>query len=696
MNSKLSGAGKTVVSSAKNLVVAAVFLAFLVNVLPAFASPADDVDARARKIVAQMTLDEKIAELHGTQNKTNFRIVLGLPRLGIPDLPVCNGPAGVGPAGPGHGGPATALPAPIALAATWDTNAAGLFGKISGRETALLGNTLLEAPDINIARTPYNGRTFESFGEDPFLAGRLSVADIQGIQSCGIIANVKHYAANNQETDRLKINELIDERTLRELYLPAFEASVKEGRVGSVMSAYNKVNGDFCCENDFLQNQVLKKEWGFDGFILSDYGAVHSAVPSAKNGLDLEMPGGIYFDGPLERAVQSGEIPQSLLDDKLVRRFRTMMRFGVWDKSPARGDIPPAHADLARQLGAEGVVLLKNTTGLLPLNASHTIALIGPFAGRAMTGGAGSSQVIPFVTVDPVTGIQNLVGNSATVQEDDGKDIDQAVALAKTADTVILMLGDRQTEGRDHPITLGGNQDALAAAVLTANPHTVVVLKTGGPILMPWLAQAPAVLEAWYPGEEDGDVVASVLFGQVNPSGKLPITFPKSGADLPQQSPDQYPGVDGVVHYSEGLLVGYRWYDAKNIEPLFPFGYGLSYTTFGYKDLKVSRPARDRSVTVKFTVTNTGDVAGAEVAQLYLSLPSTPDAPQPPRVLKGFRRVELAPGKSAHVTLTLDARALSYWSIAAHDWKIAPGKYIISVGSSSRELPLTDSFEIRQ
>ena len=663
----------------------------------ASAAPVADDDARARQIVAQMTLDEKIAELHGTQNKTNFRVVVGIPRLHIPDLLICNGPAGVGPAGPGHSGPATALPAPISLAATWDTNAAAGYGQLAGSETALLGNMLLEAPDINIARTPHNGRTFESFGEDPFLTGRLSVAEILGIQSCGIIANVKHYAANNQESDRFKINEIIDDRTLRELYLPAFEASVKEGHVASVMSAYNKINGTYCTENGFIQNQVLKNEWGFDGFILSDYGAVHSSVPCATNGLDLEMPGGIYFDGPLQRAVQSGEVPESLLDDKLVRRFRTMMHFGLWDKQPARGEIPASHANVALKLGAEGVVLLKNSGGLLPLqtNAIHSIALIGPYAGKAMTGGGGSSYVTPFMTVDPADGIQSVVGKNVNVQVDSGKDIDQAVALAKTADTVVLMLGDRQSEGKDHPITLSGNQDALAAAVFAANPKTIVVLKTGGPVLMPWVDSAPAIVEAWYPGEEDGAVVAAILYGRINPSGKLPITFPKSGTDLPQQSVEQYPGVDGVVRYSEGLLVGYRWYDAKNIEPLFPFGHGLSYTTFGYKDLKVSRPTHDGKVTVKFTVTNTGKVAGAEVAQLYLSLPSTSGVSQPPRALKAFSRVALAPGKSAHVTLTLNARSLSYWDVAAHDWKIAPGQYTISIGSSSRDLRLSDTFEMR-
>jgi beta-glucosidase len=674
-------------------------LIFLLGAIgrPALAAATDDYDARARAIVAQMTLQEKIAELHGTQNKTNFRVVIGLPRLSIPDLLICNGPAGVGPAGPGHGGPATALPAPISLAATWDTNAAWTFGHIAGRETALLGNMLLEAPDINIARTPHGGRTFESFGEDPFLTSQLAAANIQGIQSCGVMANVKHYAANNQEKDRGIINEIIDERTLREIYLPGFEASVKEGRVASVMSAYNKVNGSYCCENDYLQNQVLKKDWGFDGFILSDYGAVHSTAPSATNGLDLEMPSGIYFAEPLLHAVQSGEIPESLLDEKLVRRFRTTMRFGLWDQQPARGPIPSGDAALARRIGAEGVVLLQNNAGLLPLKADaiHSIALIGPFAGKAMIGGGGSSRVIPFVTVNPVDGIRNYVGNNVTVQTNSGEDIAQAVAAAKSADVVILMLGDRQSEGKDHPITLGGNQDELAAAVLAANPHTVVVLKTGGPVLMPWVNQAPAIVEAWYPGEEDGDVVAAVLFGAVNPSGKLPVTFPRSDADLPEQTPEQYPGTNHIAHYSEGLLVGYRWYDAKNIEPLFPFGHGLSYTTFDYSKLKLSRRAPDGSVTVKFTLRNTGASAGAEVAQLYLSLPSTANALQPPRALKGFRRIELASGKSARISIGLDDRALSYWDVVSHSWKIAPGVYTVSIGSSSRDLRLSGTFEIK-
>jgi beta-glucosidase len=686
----------------RNAVLAVCSIAFIQSLPPAAAkadAPATqpDFDARARQVVGQMTLDEKLDQLHGIRDTNNYRVVPGLARLGIPALTVANGPAGVGPAGPGHEGKATALPAPISLAATWDIEAARTHGDIAGGEAVLLGNILLESPDINIARTPHNGRTFESFGEDPFLSGRLAVADVQGVQSHPIIANVKHFAANNQEQNRLTINEVIDERTLREIYLPAFEAAIVEGHCASIMGAYNKINGHFCCENDVLLTQILKGDWNFQGFVTSDFHAVHSTIPTAKAGLDLEMPTGIYFADELKKAINAGDVPMSVIDDKLVRRFRTMMARGVWDTPPVRGPIPDANADLALKLGAEGIVLLKNTGNQLPLNADaiHTIALIGPFAGKAMTGGGGSSLVQPIVEVSPVEGLQKLLGANVTVREDAGTNPTAAAAIAKAADVAILMLGDRQAEGRDHPIALSADQDALATAVLAANPHTIVVLKSGGPVLMPWVDQAPAIVEAWYPGEEDGAAVADVLFGKINPSGKLPVTFPKSDADLPEQTPEQYPGVQNEVHYSEGLLVGYRWYDAKQIQPLFPFGHGLSYTTFAYKDLKISAPTPDHHVTVEFDLTNTGDRAGAEVAQVYVAMPGAPDVPQPPRQLKGFARIDLAPGQTQHVTIPLDAGSFSYWDVATHAWKITPGSYTISVASSSRDLRLSQAIDLK-
>jgi beta-glucosidase len=660
------------------------------------APPATDNEARARQLVAQMTLDEKIDQLHGIRDGRNYRVVPGLSRLGIPALTVANGPAGVGPAGPGHEGRATALPAPIALAATWDIEAARTHGDVAGGEAVLLGNLLLESPDINIARTPHNGRTFESFGEDPYLSGRLAVANVQGIQSHPLIANVKHYAGNNQEQNRQRVNDAIDERTLRELYLPAFEAAIVEGHCASLMGAYNKMNGAFCCENDVLLNQILKGDWKFTGFVTSDFGAVHSTVPSAKGGLDLEMPTGVYFGDALKAAVTNGEIPVSLIDEKLVRRFSTMMSRGVWDHAPTRGEIPPGNAAIALKLAEEGIVLLKNDGGLLPLRADaiHSIALIGPFATEAMTGGSGSSKVNPILTVAPLAGLKKLLGEKVEISADRGSNITSAAALAKSADVAILMLGDRQAEGRDHLIALGDNQDALAAAVLAANPHTVVVLKSGGPVLMPWVSQAPAILEAWYPGEEDGDAVAAVLFGEVNPSGRLPITFPRREQDLPTQTPAQYPGVQGVAQYSEGLLVGYRWYDSKMIEPLFAFGHGLSYTAFTYANFKLSAPSPDKTVTAEFDLTNTGSRAGAEVAQIYVGLPSSTEVPEPLRQLKGFRRVELAPGASAHVSITLDARAFSYWDVASHGWKVVNGSCGVWAGASSRDLRLSQTFEM--
>src|SRR6185437_2822034 len=455
-----------------------------------FSLRADNADARARRIVSQMTLQEKITELHGVGDKVHRRYVPGIPRLGIPPLVVANGPCGVGPGDEPKQLPATALPAPISLAATWDTSLAKNYGIIIGKEALDLHDTLLEGPDINIARVPQNGRTFEAFGEDPFLVGRLSVAEIQGIQSQGEIANVKHYAANNQETDRFKINEIVDERALREIYLPAFEASIKEGHSASIMSAYPQVNGHFCSENDELLDQILKKEWNFQGFITSDFGAVHSTVPSAMATLDLEMPNGKYFGSALQTAIESNEVPMSVIDDKLVRRFRTMIEYGFFDHPQTMKPIP-AKKDgaVSRRIAEQGMVLLKNDGDILPLDGKtlHTIAVVGPYAGKAMTGGGGSSHVIPVYSVAPVAGIEKRAGSDVKINFDDGKDIGSAVALAKSADVAIVMVGDRESEGHDHPITLSGNQDALIEAVVAANPHTIVVLKSGSAILMPWV-----------------------------------------------------------------------------------------------------------------------------------------------------------------------------------------------------------------
>jgi beta-glucosidase len=666
---------------------------------------AQNYDQRAREIVGKMTLDEKLSQLHGIHDDAHYRYVPPVPRLGIPAFQITNGPVGAGPGStrpPRVQAPATALPSPIALAATWDRSLARQHGVINGAESKAIGNGLVEAPTINVVRLPQNGRTFEGYGEDPYLAGELSVSNIEGIQSQGVIANVKHYVANNQETDRFVVNEEIDERTMREIYLPAFEASIRLGHSASLMCAYPRINGTFNCENGLLLNDILKKEWQFDGFVTSDFGAVHSTIPSAMAGLDLEMPTGKYFGDDLKAAVESGKVPMSVIDDKLVRRFRTMMRFGVFDHPPQPQPIPAKeNGAQSRAIAEQGMVLLKNSDGLLPLNASKlkSIALIGPLAAKAVTGGGGSSHVIPLYTVDPPEGIRARAGSAVNVTFNDGADIAQATNLARSADVAIVMVGTVDREGIDHLIVLGGNQDQLVEAVASANPRTVVVLKTGSAVLMPWIDKVSTILEAWYPGEEDGNAVANVLFGVVNPSGKLPLTFPRALEDLPANTPAQYPGVDGTAHYSEGVFVGYRHFDAKNIAPLFPFGHGLSYTTFAYTNLKISPGAttgvKPATVVVEADVRNSGKVAGAEVVQFYLGLPGSSAVPQPPKQLKGFQKVSLKPGASAHVRFTVDARALSYWDVGSHAWKIAPGSYGVLVGSTSRDIRLEGVLQVR-
>jgi beta-glucosidase len=664
----------------------------------------EDWNAQARKLVSQMTLAEKIKELHGIQNQSHLRYVPPVPRLHIPALRIANGPAGVGPADDRKQEPATALPAPISLAATWDVQAAQQYGIIIGREARDLCDGLLEGPDVNIARVPQNGRTFEAFGEDPYLVSQMAVGEIRGIQSQDVIANVKHFDANNQETRRFTINEIIGERALREIYLPAFKAAVQEGHVASLMAAYPRVNGVYCCQSAEFLDQILRKDWGFKGFVTSDFGAVHSTIPSAMAGLDLEMPTGKYFGGALETAVESNKVPMSVIDEKLVRRFQTMMQFDLFAHPLERKPIP-AHRDgqVALKIAEEGMVLLKNAGDELPLEVAklHSIAVIGPYAARAMTGGGGSSHVIPLYTVDPVAGIQQRVGSGVKVDFANGRDIAQAASLAKKADVAIVMVGDHETEGHDHPLTLAGNQDRLVEAVAAANPHTVVVLKTGSAVLMPWVDKVPAILEAWYPGEEDGNAVAAVLFGDVNPSGRLPLTFPRKLSDLAANTPEQYPGVNDTVHYSEGIFVGYRHYDAQHIQPLFPFGYGLSYTTFACKNLAIapdsisSRGNSNQDINVTLDVTNTGKRAGREVVELYVGLPSTSAIPQPPKELKHFAKVLLEPGQTQRVSMKLDSNSLRCWDAESHNWTILPGTYHVMMGSSSRDLPLQGSFTVK-
>jgi beta-glucosidase len=654
-------------------------------------------ERRAALLVQHMTLDEKISQIHMMDDRNNPREVAGIPRLGIPPFKVTNGPLGAGPGDSRQPEPATALPAALALAASWDPALAQEFGEVAGKEVADRGEDLIEGPGFNIARVPQNGRNFEYFGEDPFLSGRMGVAEVRSIQRQGVIAEIKHFAANSQETSRKTINEIIDERTLREIYLPAFEAAVKEANPGAVMAAYPSVNGEFCSENPHLLKDILRGDWGFKGFVQSDYTGTTNAVRAARAGLDLAMKPD-HYSGEMKAAITNGEVPEATVDAMVERRFTQMFKFGMFDHVRTPKPIP-AEKDgaIARSIAEQCAVLLKNRDNTLPLIASaiRSIAVIGPYAGAAMTGGGGSSQVKPLYTVTPVDGIKRHLRANVIVTYNSGTNVAAAAAIAKSADVALVMVGNKDREGRDRPnLSLPNRQDALISAVAAANPKTIVILKTGGAVLMPWLDQVPSVLEVWYPGEEDGNTVADLVFGNANPSGKLPVTFPKTESEVPASTLEQYPGVNGNAVYSEKLLVGYRWYDAENVEPLFPFGYGLSYTTFKVDKLSVSPFSEKNGVQVSCDVKNTGPRAGAEVVQIYVAAP--PDADEPPKQLKGFARVSLKPGETRRVTVTLNPRAFSIWSTSAGRWVLAPGQHGILVGTSSRNLPLHSLVTIPQ
>src|SRR5581483_6774616 len=607
------------------------------------------------------------------------------PRLCLPALTLNDGPAGIGDTQV----QTTSFPAPIAQAATWDTGLERSFGHALGLEAWQKGIDVVLAPDVNIARVPENGRNFEAFGEDPFLTGQTAAAVIDGIQQNPIIATVNPVAVNSHETNRYYVSSNVDDRTLHEIYLPPFATAVGQGRVGAVMCAYGLVNTVFSCQNQLLLTTVLRHQFGFHGFVMSDWGANWSTVTSAKAGLDLEMPGGAFFGPALASAVASGAVTTKTLDRMAGDILTSMFRLGVVDHPPPPRTDAAAFADVssaadqqvALELAEEGSVLLKNTPGTLPLNlaAGDKIAVVGAPAGfgdiAPYIGGRGSAAVVP---TEPVTPLDALTARAAktgaTVVSADGSD---PAAAAKVA---VVFAYDQEQEGRDRTtLALPNGQDQLVAAVAQANPRTIVVLDTGGPVLMPWLDQVAGALESWYPGQRDGDAVAAILFGDAEPSGRLPQTFPASDTSVPASTPEQWPGSgDGQdAAFSEGLEVGYRWYDENKVAPLFPFGYGLSYTRFAYDHLRVRRTGP--LVTVTFTIRNVGTRKGTEIPQLYVDDPRA--AGEPPKQLAGYQRVFLRPHRSAVVTMTLMRRAFAYWDSAATKWRVAPGLYRILVGS---------------
>jgi beta-glucosidase len=670
-------------------------------------------DERAGLLLNALTPDERISLLAGDDlfggagsADTHTGTSDGVTRVDVPTMYLTDGPVGV------RQGSATALPTPMALAATFDPALASAHGGVIGNEARGKGNDVVFAPTVNVMRTPLGGRTFEAYGEDPFLVARMTVGWIDGAQAQGVIANVKHYAANNQEGyagpladlsapgqplgppavqgNRFTENSEVDERTLREVYLPQFEAAVKDAHVGSIMCSYNKLNGQYACENQHLLHDVLR-QWGFKGFTIADYGAAHNTIASLNNGLDFEpWPGIAYSPSAVKLALAGGQASMDEVDDHVRRVLRTLFAYGFFDRAAYRNDDSQidkqAHAQTAQRIEESAITLLENR-GVVPLDASRvkSVALIGNDADGFKTGG-GSGNVTPFSYTTPR---QALEQRGLKVSYDDGSDPARAAALAKSSDVTILFASDYETEGTDRRcLTLEcpnqGDQDGLIEQVATANPKTIVVLETGGPVLTPWRDKVGALLEAWYPGEQGGTAIARVLFGDSDPAGRLPVTFPQQEGDIPTAGdPEKYPGVAENVKYKEGVLVGYRWYDANGITPAFPFGYGLSYTSFDYRNLRVT------PTSVSFDVKNVGTRAGSDVPQLYLGVPSQPGAVEPPKMLKGFQRVTLAPGQTQRVTLPVTARALSYWNAAANGWRVAPGCVSVTVGHSSRDIALT-------
>jgi beta-glucosidase len=674
------------------------------------------VEQRVSMLLARMSLSDKLALVHGYGTLDSASVLTNLQHLATPHGPVGPGYSGSipaqpelclrkikllgGPAGVNHGiQHVTQLPAPVALAATWDNSLAARYGQVVGAEVRGKGADVVLGPAVDIVRDPRWGRAYETYGEDPYLAGQVAAAHITGIQSQGVLAQVKHLAAYNQESyrDTDLDNAIVDERTLQEIYLPAFQSAVRDGHVASVMCSYNLVNGRPACQNNYLMNGVLKGQWGFPGFVTSDWLAVHGTVSAANAGLDMEMPDGCYFGAPLARAVQARSVAESRVNDMVRRILRQEFRFGVVDRPPD-GDLhsvvtTPDHAALARTVAHDGTVLLKNQGHVLPLASQRlrSIAVIGADAGGgAVTSGEGSAHVVPPYTVTPYQGIAHRAGSRVSVRYDNGADVAVARRLAAQADVAVVFVGLPEREGRDlASISLSPHDDLLVASVAQANRRTVVVLNTGSAVAMPWLRSAAALVEAWYPGQEDGNAIADVLFGDAEPAGRLPVTFPTSPAQGPTANPVRWPGVGGVVSYDERLRVGYRWYDAVKAEPLFPFGFGLSYTSFRMTNL-VAQQRPSGAVDVTAAVTNTGVRAGVTVVQAYLELPAT--AKEPPRRLVGFAKVRLAAGALTTVHLVVPPQSLSVWDVRRHHWVALAGRYTLRVGSSSRDLPLHASF----
>jgi beta-glucosidase len=693
-----------------------------------------DADTRADLMIHEMTLDEKIQLVHGdgwgvlrtdapvaARHNGGAGFVPGIPRLGLPDINLADSAVGVRMAAR-ESRYATLLPSVIGLAASWDPAAARLYGTVIGRELRDQGYNMSIGGGVDLIREPRNGRNFEYASEDPILSGVMVGNLAMGVQSNRIMGDIKHYVLNDQETGRSTLDALLNRRALYETDLLAFQIAIGMAKPAGVMCSYNRVNGDYACENKYTLDQVLKRDWGFQGFVLSDWEGTHSTVKAALAGLDMEQPGDKYFGAPLKQAVLDGKVPQARLDDMVHRIVRSMFANGVIDDPPVRSVVDPFQGrDDAQKIEEEGLVLLQNSGGILPLTAqTNSIALIGGHADTGVLSGGGSAQVdapggrpggsvwgkAVYFPSSPLRNIREHAPG-ATVTYDPGTDATQAAKAAAGAQVAIVFVTQWMSEGQDAAtLSLPDHQDALVEAVAAANPNTIVVLENGGPVSMPWSGKVRGIVEAWYPGIGGAQALADVLFGAVNPSGKLPVTFAATEDDLP------HPHVTGLtvetgnngmsasakkgkapedfsVDYNvEGMMVGYRWFQAKDKHPLFPFGFGLSYTSFAYSGLKVAPDASAAS----FELKNSGTRGGDEIAEVYVTLPDA--AGEPFRKLAGWKRVTLAAGESQRVTVPIDPLYLSIYSTEKDGWQRLAGEYRIEAGGSSAELPLHQSIHL--
>lgn len=704
-------------------------------------------DQRADLLLGRLTLEQKVQLLHGTgdphtgapdphasEGNGGSGYVPGFPEYGLPGIQMDDSAYGVAYSA-GNGRYSTALPSNLALAATWDTETAETYGALIGRELRDQGYNMSLGGGVNLTREPRDGRTFEYQGEDPLLAGTMVGHLIRGVQSTHVIGDIKHFAVNDQESGRHAVSSEISERAMRETDLLAFQIGIETGDPGAVMCAYNRVNGSYACENSFLLHDVLKGDWKYPGFVVSDWLATHSTEQAFRAGLDQEEPGNTFFGPELLKAVQSGKIRTTELNEHVHRVLRSIFASGVVD-DPAKKQVPDGlrGAAIARSVAQKAIVLLRNQDNILPLDSQrvHTIAVIGQNADRSMISGGGSAQVDPpqgnaigdipekersqdwqkavWFPDAPLAAIKAALPNTE-VRFDSGVDPVKAAAVARGADVALVYAYQWQAEGVDLPtLALPDHQDRLITELARANPHTVVILETGGPVLMPWIAEVAAVVESWYSGTMGATAVADVLIGAVNPSGKLPVTFPLADSDLPHPklvqpppaSQEDWTDPDAMsrrllaglpsfpTRYDEGLEVGYKWYDAERKPVLFPFGFGLSYTAFAYSDLVVV--SEGETVTVTFTVKNMGRREGSETAELYTTMPS--NSGEPPKRLVGWVKLSLQPGQTSRPTLVLPRTRFAMWDQPKHSWSIAAGSYSVLLGPDSGNLPLQHSITL--